>query len=209
MTPKDKILELEMRRKIYNYVLKDPGLHLRELSRKTSIPKSTLVYHLRFLVKRGLIELKSNNIYSRYYGLEKVSLTDKKLLEIFRQDIPRTIILLLILNPNFSQAELIQYVKKWKNHPSKIGIYLDKHQTTISYHFLKLVEMGIIESTPKGNKICYRVKNPELIYDLLINYEKNLINDATGRIVKYFLNNEAVDSVLNSVFDVFPHPYHI
>ncbi len=38
----DDILTLEIRGGIYNFILKYPGLHLREISRRMDIPFSTL-----------------------------------------------------------------------------------------------------------------------------------------------------------------------
>ena len=43
------ILELEKRRKIYNYILTNPGLHFNEIVRGLQIPKTTLEYHLNYL----------------------------------------------------------------------------------------------------------------------------------------------------------------
>jgi predicted transcriptional regulator len=45
---KEKVLENEHRREIYNFVKENPGLHMRELQRKLEIPLSTLEYHLDY-----------------------------------------------------------------------------------------------------------------------------------------------------------------
>lgn len=52
---REKSLDLKTRRNIYNFILKHPGLHFRELCRKLSLPNSTLSYHTRYLEKRGFI----------------------------------------------------------------------------------------------------------------------------------------------------------
>ena len=59
------ILELETRRKIYDFIQKFPGLHVREISRRLEIPFSTLQYHLRFLEKRELVKAKDDGKYIR------------------------------------------------------------------------------------------------------------------------------------------------
>lgn len=211
---KKDALYLETRRNIYNSILKNPGLHFREFCRKTKIPATTLRYHIRYLKNHGFIEIKPENGYTRYFVAKKVSGKDKQILNLFRQDIPRTIILLLLICPGYSQIELIKYVETWKKHPSKIGVYLNKHQTTISYYLRKLESMEIIETLPNGNETKYRIKNPELVYDLIITYEKSIVNETTNRIIKYILYpqkdtiNLVVDSFTKTVFDIFPHPYH-
>jgi len=208
------ILNLEIRRKLYNYISKHPGSHFRQISRAKKVAPTTLSYHLRLLKKYGFIEEKDENGYTRYFVAKKIGEKDKKLLNLFRQDIPRTIILLLFLCPNFSQIQLIKFVERWKKHPSKIGTYLNKHQTTVSYYLNKLVEMEIIEAFPDGNQTKYRIKDPEVILELIYTYEKSLVNDTTNYIIKYIVNptKESMDSMVASVekkvFDVFPHPYH-
>jgi DNA-binding transcriptional ArsR family regulator len=90
------IIKLKTRKLIFNYILKHPGLHFRELSRELKIAKSTLDYHLTFLKKLELIKVKSNGRYNRYYALNKVDRRDKELLNVLRQDIPLKLILRLM-----------------------------------------------------------------------------------------------------------------
>jgi len=61
MISNKNILELELRRNIYDFILKNPGFHLRGLSRKLKIPKSTLLHHLKILKKRELIIMNSKD----------------------------------------------------------------------------------------------------------------------------------------------------
>ena len=216
-----KIINLKIRGRIFSYISKNPGIHQRAISRAMNIPKSTLVYHLNYLKKQDLIELRSDDYYKRYYPTNKVGEKNKELLNLFRQDVPRTIILLLIYFPDSSQIDIINYAKKWKNHPSKIGVYLDKHQTTLSYYYNRLVDMDIIEARPSGNKIKYRLKNEELIFDFLITYEKNFKkDDAAWRIIKRIIHPERydvtkniwetkIDTFFDIGYEIFPHPYHI
>jgi predicted transcriptional regulator len=101
MVKKD-ILVLGSRHKIYNFISENPGSHLRDISRKLNIPKSTLSYHLRFLEKRELIELKNENNRFRYFIAKKYGRFDKKILDLFQEDVPRTIILLLLLYEGYT-----------------------------------------------------------------------------------------------------------
>jgi DNA-binding transcriptional ArsR family regulator len=136
-------LELENRKNIYNYILKHPGLNLIELSRKLKIPKSTLDYHLVYLKKRGIIASSSEGIYTRFYVSDTISCREKKLLALFRQKIPRKIVLLLLLYPEyFSQINLSKYLKI--------------RPAAVYYHMNKLIEMDIIESV--------RIKNHREIF---------------------------------------------
>lgn len=163
-------LELETRKDIvYNYILKYPGLHLSELSRKLNIPKSTMDYHLNHLKKQEVIVKKSGDGYIRYYIAKKIGENDKKILNLLRQAVPQEIIMFLLLHPESSKI--------------KISTYLKKHPTTISFHLNKLTSTDIIEIIPNGNEKRYRIKNSEYISDLLIKYKESFLDDTIDEVV--------------------------
>ena len=205
----ERVFEVRARRRIYNCVTRNPGLHFREISREVSIPKTTLGYHLKYLSSRGFLLVEQENGYRRYYASEKIGENDKKLLSILRQTVPRNIILYLSMCPNTSQTEIVKFAKKWKNHPSKIGYHLNKHHTTLNFHIQKLIEMDFIESFRVGHEIKYKLAYPEDLYDILIRYDKSLLADACGHFFKWFENPKPdyVERVMVKVYEIFPHPY--
>lgn len=77
----EKILNLEKRRIIHNIILKNPGIHLREIVRKSKIPKSTLKYHIIYLEKQNLIIKKVDRGCSRYFVSNAVGNYEKKILK--------------------------------------------------------------------------------------------------------------------------------
>ena len=72
----------ETREKIIKKIFEFPGLHLSELSRILDIPKSTLYYHLNYLIKQSTVISNSQYKYKRYYIDNEVGIVDKKLLLI-------------------------------------------------------------------------------------------------------------------------------
>ena len=108
---KEKIFEVKTRKEIYNYLIKNPGLHFREIVRSLNMPGSTLSYHLKYLEKRGFLLKEFENGYSRYYVSEKNGKNDKKLFNILREIVPRNIILFLCLSSNSSQTDMIKFAK--------------------------------------------------------------------------------------------------
>ena len=64
----EKILELELRNKIFIFIQEYPGSHLREIERITKIPYSTLKYHLNYLNKHNLIIEKQEKGNNKYYS---------------------------------------------------------------------------------------------------------------------------------------------
>ena len=223
----DNILLLSTRRDIYQCILKSPGLHLREISRRLDMPLNTIKYHLHILQKRGLIIEKIEGRYHRYYIINKIGAREKKLINLLREDIPRTIILYLMIHYWSSQVD--------------ISKSLQKHPTTIEHHLKKLMDLEIIQQVKPNNGKVYQetvpkiieceivgrekvimLKNPQQIYDLLITYKHNIIEDTISEHLFEFLNyfqtagqpkkviapkkwEQAWDDI---IWEIFPHPYH-
>jgi len=223
MEEENNILNLETRRQIFNFILKYPGLHIREISRKTIIPFSTLRHHLTYLEKHDLVTRKTDGRYYRFYAKDKVGRKEKKILDFLRQETPRAIILLLFAYVECSQVEISEN--------------LEKHPATILYHLKKMEEMDIVEKVSadngliykeeipltikrkqKTNETVYMLKNHYLLYNLLIRQKDNLFdNIKTGFVIDYvndFFSDgvpkkilspkDAVDSISKTIFDLFP-----
>jgi len=187
----EKTLESATRKRIYQFILKYPGLHKRELSRRLNIPKTTLNHHLDYLEKRGFIVVKPEGKYTRFYVANNVGNLEKKLIHILRQDTPCNIILYIATMACASQVELSKE--------------LELTSKTIGKHLKMLVDVGIIEPaivdngvvytaleaenvierTPIGKEVIYILaKKPNsdvnigtLVGDLFILYEDGFVND--------------------------------
>lgn len=127
----EKILNLEKRRIIHNIILKNPGIHLREIVRKSNILKSTLKYHIIYLEKQNLIIKKADRGCIRYFGSNTVGNYEKKILKFLRQPVTRKILFVMYTYIISSEMDIVREV--------------GKHQTTISYHLKKLKKEGIVE----------------------------------------------------------------
>ena len=232
MILKENILKLEIRRKIYNFILKNPGLHLRELSRKTKMPKTTLRHHPNFLEKYGLIITKADHRYTRYYVIQKVGKQDKEILNLLRQETPRRIFMLL-LTPGpghifkdeeikkkafskfgpflkmYSKKELVELTRYWHGPYAKF-FHLRKHQTTINFHLNKFLEIGLIEKVKVGREIKYKFKDEDMIWAFFVRHKTEI----SARSIDLYLNwqNDAVKNVTENLlkvsFEIFPYPYH-
>jgi DNA-binding transcriptional ArsR family regulator len=213
MITRENVLKLKARQEIYNFISKNIGLHLREISRKINIPPGVLSYHLKCLMERDLIISKSQNGYTRYFPTNKVGTMDQKLLCIFRESIPRKILLLLSLEKarraeyyGLTKKEMIKLMKPWWKWLRK------KHRTTLDFHLNKLREAGIIESFRVGKEVGYRIQNPPLLLDFYIRYQKVIadpdIDFALAQALGW-IDTWTVDNLIEAFFDIIPHPYHV
>jgi len=231
------ISNLETRKKIYNFILRCPGLHLRELSRELKIPITTLNYHLRHLEKRGFIEINPEKRYKRVYATKNIGIMSKKLIVAIRQKTALDILLYISLSFSASQAELSNE--------------LELSPTTIAKHLKRLVKLGIIEPTPVkegvfctshknkviierssyGREKIYRLTrstNPDthlgaLLEEILTRYNKGISDDNVRLALEYvdIVNPERklpkkiknrkdyMNRLEKKLWEIFPHPYHI
>lgn len=120
-------------------------------------------------------------------------------------------IIYLIIAGETKQKDIVNFAKKRINHETKIGLYLNKNPTTISYHLDKLIKCDIVESYNIGKEKIYRLKKSEEIYDLYIIYGKKLFKDTKERVFRHLQKDFyiIVDNATNYFFDIFPHPYHV
>ena len=169
MLVKSEDFELETRKEIHNFILKNPGLCLDELSKKLNISKSTLNYHLNYLKKLKVTIGKSNGKDIRFYIASKVENEDKSIINMLRQEIPFKIIAYLLLNPNSSQVEICKFLKK--------------HPTTIAFHLEKLLNIDVVEEKLSGDEVNYKVKNEEGIFGLLEKYKDSFFEDTVDYIL--------------------------
>jgi len=230
---KKQYIDHERRKLIYQHILKHPYLHLSELARKLQIPKGTLTYHLRYLEKNGLIISNKEDRYTRYCAANNFGNIEKKLLNVFRQDTARSVLLYIMLCLSASQIEIAKE--------------LGKDPKTIEFHLKRLAALdiiervhanngvivvyaatgnsGIIKRKPSKNEIFYRIKEPEKIKayaTLLKYYNKNTINDPlVDAYIKYIENvavgdlpktartgKQAAEAFEKILWDIFPHPYY-
>jgi len=169
----EDVLKLATRRKIYNYILKHPGLHERELSRRLDIPLATLDYHLFYLKKKEFITFKSDDGFTRYFITGKVGVEDKKVLTILRQRVFRKIIIFLLLNPLSLHRDISEF----------IGLA----RSTTSFHLNRLNDLGIVLNIEEGREKKYYVKETNHITDMLVTYQRSFFDSAVDRFVDSWL----------------------
>jgi DNA-binding transcriptional ArsR family regulator len=204
MISKKNLLELGQRRKIYSYISKTPGVYLRELSRITKIPKTTLNHHLKYLLKQNLITTKVEDGYRRFFVTECLGQKEKDLLNLLRQETPRYMIMYLMWFHVFSLAELSRE--------------LGKKPPTILFHLKKFKKLDLIEELPQdfkfrdggkwgikikrdrvSNEVLYTMKDPDVllrIYNvLLINKDtlpdQDLINNLMNNLLLQFFDKKS------------------
>jgi len=156
-------LDLETRKKIYECIIKSPGLHFREVQRRTNLATGTLDYHLHFLHKNGLIRAEKSGRFTRYYASEVAyDEQEKSLLSILRQGHARRII--------------IHLLQSKKSNASKISESTGLSPSNLSWYLKLLEEKGIISHGKKGRFRFYSVNDRDSIVKCLVTYKESFLD---------------------------------
>ena len=160
-----EILAVKTRKDLYDFVLKNPGFHLRELSRALGLSITLADYHLRFLERHELITSAMDGEYKRFFprsrpGQEEVraALTDgeKRILAYLRQPVPLRVINFLMEREAGTHKEILEHVPV---SPS-----------TLSHHLKKMETAGLIDHAEPRER-GYRVLDPKAVARLMTTYE--------------------------------------
>lgn len=165
----DEALDVSTRREIYGFLREVPGAHFSEIQRRLDLATGTLQYHLQYLEKRDLLEVKRDGRYTRYYPAMEIDRRHKPILGLLRQATPREIVLDLI-----------------EHGPSRLtdmSDRLDLAPSTLSFHLKKLMKEDVVERPERG---VYQVTDREGMLDLLVTYRSSFIDSAVDRIVNLF-----------------------
>ncbi|MDO8627705.1 MAG: winged helix-turn-helix transcriptional regulator [Candidatus Diapherotrites archaeon] len=164
-------LALKSRENVYKAIDASPGLHFREIHRRTGLAIGSLQYHLSYLEKYHLIRTEKDGKFIRYYSIRsRQSDEDKKFLSLLRQDTLRKIIIALLTRKG--------------NNNLAISKYINLSPSTTSFHLDKLVVEGIIKKRSKGRKTFYYLNEPEKMKVLLKTHKTSFMDEVVDSFVE-------------------------
>ncbi len=153
LTPRDKV---------YSQIVKCPGLHFREIQRRTGLATGALQYHIDYLKKKNLIFDKKEGKFSRFYSNESSNFVDSNLMNLLRQDQVRKLVLLILQKRRVS----FKFLKKETN----MSI------STLNFHLDKLLLAKVVESKKINGVEYFIIKNKLPIIELLFSYRESFID---------------------------------
>jgi predicted transcriptional regulator len=153
----EDILELESRRKIYEIISKNPGVHLSKIADLLQMRISHVEYHVNYLEKHDIITVEKTTGYKRFYVKGTIGTQDKRYLSVLRQKTLLHIVLFLLKNETVQHKDILENVAV--------------SASTLSYHLNKLVKHNIVEVQRYGENKGYHLKNKDEIITWLIQYK--------------------------------------
>ncbi|MFH0715012.1 MAG: transcriptional regulator [Candidatus Diapherotrites archaeon] len=164
-------LALETRQKLYAEIRKSPGLHFREIQRRTSMATGALQYHLEYLEKNDLLKSEKVDNTKRYYAMRVEHLPqEEKWMPLLRQDKMRHAALYLLTKKN---ASILQAARKLKLPYSSTAKLLDK-----------MSDSGLLLKNKRRKEASYSIASPKEAAQLLIRYRSSFLD----KLVDEFVN---------------------
>jgi predicted transcriptional regulator len=158
-------LGLPTRKKVYSIIEKAPGLHFRELQRRSRMAVGALQYHLEVLEKAHLIKKGKKGKFVRYYSVRKpLEGEGENLMPLLRQEVVRRIAIFLLSRKRAPANTTIA---------KAVGL----SPSTCTFHLKKLEEMGLVEKRKSHRKTLIYLKEPESVGNLLSAYRKSFLDE--------------------------------
>jgi predicted transcriptional regulator len=173
---KEDPLQLDTRKRIFDLIENTPGIHFREISRRLEIPMGVVEYHINYMLKRDMIVARMEGRYKRYYTEGKIGSKEKRVLAFLRKDVPRAIIMHLMLNPGARHRDL----------KAELGI----SGSTLSFHLKKMIKKEVIVDKGEGGKKEFYVVDPDTVSRTLIIYKKSFMDDLVDSFTDTWMDME-------------------
>jgi len=138
---KKEVLMNSRRKKIYNYIKKNPGKYINKVAEDLKIPYSVLFWHLKILLKFNFIKKKIIDNHIVYFD-SNINLRDTNKLYLTSKEKSKEIINYLKIN-NFGITK------------NKLSKDLKIHRNTIGKYVKSLEEFNIISKEKISNQILY------------------------------------------------------
>ncbi len=155
-------LDLPLRKRLTEYIRRNPGVHFRKISRDLDLAIGQVDFHLNSLVKGEVLIKDSSTSNARYFVRDKFTREERKAMSVLRREIPRGVVVYLLENPGSTPHEIL-------------GSFNFTH-ATLSYHLKRLERSGILVVEQKGRERFYIVKDQDIIEMLLVLYKTTLLD---------------------------------
>ena len=174
---REEVLEYETRRRIYRLIEDEPGLHLRELERRSGVALSTLRHHLRYLRKHGLVEVVEDKNVRRYFATNLAEPLDRRALAVLRQESLRRVVLYVLARGG--SADYQDIMRKLQIPPSTLAVYLSQ-----------LTQKGVLARRSIGRESRYDALDSERTIRLLHRYRASFLDTLVDHLLDVVYQDE-------------------
>ena len=160
-------LELASRRRIYDYLLVNPGVHLRRIGQALGMSTGMLSYHLTYLEREGMLKSETDGHRKRYFIARAFMEAQRRILGVLRQGVPRKIVVEILLHRERTFAELREAT----------GV----SKSTLSYHLQHMMARDLLIRYRRERESVFTIKDMNEVSNLLVANRQSFEDDAVNR----------------------------
>jgi DNA-binding MarR family transcriptional regulator len=160
-------------RRILEFIISHPGVHLREICRTLGLGMGDVQYHIRRLERDGRISSVRRGLYKFFYRANLFGERQRDVLSVLSLERPRELLLNIIEHPESTQEGLAG--------ATQIS------QSTVSWHLRRLVDLGIVGSRRQGKTVTYSVAGGEEIATFVKTYHPTVWEKWSSRLADIFI----------------------
>ena len=134
-------LNQSTRIEIYDFVKNNPGIHFRGICNNLGLPIGVVQYHLGLLTCAGLLSVRRDGRYKRYFRSKKFGENEMKIISLLRHETAGKILSILLEKQSVSHKDL----------SSKLGI----SSQALTWQINRLRKVGLIDFATEGMKVRY------------------------------------------------------
>ena len=164
--------DLEEHRRIYAFILTNPGIHLRRLARDLNVNLSTLRYRLDTWEKQGLIVSRKEQNLKVYFVSDRLSTDDKAITHLLQQKRFRDIILTILINPGATHAKLMGK--------------LDLKPSTLTKYIKVIEKEGLVRHERQGREKHYHLNDEENLTRMLLSYRRSFWDSFVDSVLEIY-----------------------
>lgn len=165
-----RVQGLEQRQQIYEYILRFPGSHFREIQRALSLPVGTLQYHLKNLVEDKLLITKEDGEYVRYYAVGLFTERERELLSLLRQKPIRHTAIMLLTHKKLTHKQITSELKL--------------SPPTTSWYLNKMLQSKVVKKRRVGKEVFYSLSKPTEIARVITTYRSSFLDEVVDRFIE-------------------------
>lgn len=166
--------ELGPRKTVYDAVVRNPGVHLREIERLTALPLGVVRHHLDRMQRDGLVFSRQDRHFKRFFSSSKLPAnTPTEIFEALRQDGPRMIVLHLLNSPGSTHGSMADV----------LGI----PASTLSTYLSMLLRKKVIRRERLDRRNLYFIRDEEGVAKVLMVYRSSFFDPLVDQAISRYL----------------------
>lgn len=147
----------------------NPGIHFREIQRKSGAAVGQVEYHLYQLEKLEKISIRKDGKLNRYFLLDSTGFNERKILYFLRNNFARDIIFYLLEN---EKAELSTFLTGRKSRQ-------EKYRRLIT----DMLDQGVLHSGSRSSTTFLYLTDPEKTKEILNRFRGSFLDSLSNNIL--------------------------